>query len=109
MKNVINKTYRRIMGLLFERNFKMAEQLDQTVWLQFMQNTSMGYICCRLSYRYCMADMTFGGTINFICQNKNQVGLYQGEELLLKIDSDPKLKACWFVSVNGCPAPPQIT
>lgn len=53
--------------------------------------------------------MTFGGTINFICQNKNQVGLYQGEELLLKIDSDPKLKVCWFVSVNGCPAPPQIT
>jgi hypothetical protein len=93
MKDVINKPLHTNYGPAIQKKFQDGEQHDQTVSLQFMHSTSMDYFCCRLSYRYRMVHMTFGGTINIICQNKNQVGLYQGEELLLKTDSDPKLNA----------------
>lgn len=94
MRDVINMILQTNYGTPIRKKFQDGEQHDQSVRLRFMHITSMDYICCRLSYLYRMAEVTFGGTINFICQNKNQVGLYQGEELLLKIDSDPKLKVC---------------
>jgi hypothetical protein len=78
-------------GPAIQKTFQDGEQHDRDVWLQFVPITSMDCTYCRALYPYRMADVTPCGTINFICQNKNQVGSCQDEKLLLKIDGDPKL------------------